>query len=278
MTLTSVAAVAYLASYYRHSHCHFLGRSLAEPQGGMNMSKTAGILVIGNEILSGKVVDTNSPHLCQELYALGVDVRRIAVVPDDIDIIARDVASFSQLFDHVFTTGGVGPTHDDVTIEAVAQGMQRRVVVNPQLAALLDEHWGDRPDAARTKMASVPDGAELLMEPSLPVPVLQVANVYIFPGIPQLFRRKFDSIKERFRDLPYYGRQVYVTVRESDFSHLLDQLVNEFTDLQLGSYPEVGNPEYRVKLTLESKNEAYLTQAFDRLLDLLPSDYVCRVE
>lgn len=242
------------------------------------MSKTAGILVIGNEILSGKVVDTNSPHLCQELYALGVDVRRIAVVPDDIDIIARDVASFSQLFDHVFTTGGVGPTHDDVTIEAVAQGMQRRVVVNPQLAALLDEHWGDRPDAARTKMASVPDGAELLMEPSLPVPVLQVANVYIFPGIPQLFRRKFDSIKERFRDLPYYGRQVYVTVRESDFSHLLDQLVNEFTDLQLGSYPEVGNPEYRVKLTLESKNEAYLTQAFDRLLDLLPSDYVCRVE
>lgn len=242
------------------------------------MAKTAGILVIGNEILSGKVVDTNSPHLCQELYALGVDVRRIAVVPDDIDIIARDVASFSQSFDHVFTTGGVGPTHDDVTIEAVAQGMQRRVVVNPQLVALLDEHWGDRPDAARTKMASVPEGAELLMEPSLPVPVLQVANVYIFPGIPQLFRRKFDSIKERFRDFPYHGRQVYLTARESDFSHLLDQLVEEFPDLQLGSYPEVGNPEYRVKLTLESKDKTYLTQAFDRLLDLLPNDYVCRVE
>ncbi len=242
------------------------------------MAKTAGILVIGNEILSGKVVDTNSPHLCQELYALGVDVRRIAVVPDDIDIIAQDVAIFSKLFDHVFTTGGVGPTHDDVTIEAVAQGMQRRVVVNPHLSALLDEHWGDRPDAARTKMASVPEGAELLMEPSLPIPVLQIANVYIFPGIPQLFRRKFDSIKERFRDLPYHGRQVYVTERESDFSHLLDQLVKEFPDLQLGSYPEVGNPEYRVKLTLESKDEAYLTQAFDRLLNLLPSEFVCRVE
>lgn len=242
------------------------------------MAKTAGILVIGNEILSGKVVDTNSPHLCQELYALGVDVQRIVVIPDDIGIIAWHVASFSHLFDHVFTTGGVGPTHDDVTIEAVALGMERQVVVNPQLSALLDEHWGDRPDAARTKMASVPEGAELLMEPSLPVPVLQVENVYIFPGIPQLFRRKFDSIKERFRDLPYHGHQIYLTARESDFSHLLDQLVGEFPDLQLGSYPEVGNPEYRVKLTLESKDQAYLTQAFDRLLDLLPSDYVCRIE
>ena len=242
------------------------------------MARTAGILVIGNEILSGKVVDTNSPYLCQELYALGVNVRRIAVVPDDIAIIAQDVATFSGLFDHVFTTGGVGPTHDDVTIEAVARGMGRRVVVNAELEAILNERWSNRPEAPRIKMASVPEGAELLMEPDLPIPVLQVQNVYVFPGIPQLFRRKFDSIKERFRDLPYYGRQVYLTVRESDFSHLLDQVVHAYPDLQLGSYPEVGNPAYRVKLTLESKDEAYLTQALDRLLELLPTDYVCRVE
>jgi FAD synthetase len=107
------------------------------------MTRTAGILVIGNEILSGKVVDTNSPHLCQELYALGVEVRRIVVAPDDIDIIAEDVSAFARQFDYVFTTGGVGPTHDDVTIEAVAQGMQRRVVVNPELEAILNERWSD---------------------------------------------------------------------------------------------------------------------------------------
>ena len=97
----------------------------------MTMAKTAGILVVGNEILSGKVVDTNSPYLCQELYTLGVDVRRVAVVPDDIAIIAGDVATFAQMFDYVFTTGGVGPTHDDVTIEAVAKGLQRQVVIHP---------------------------------------------------------------------------------------------------------------------------------------------------
>ena len=242
------------------------------------MATTAGILVIGNEILSGKVVDTNSPYLCQELHTLGVDVQRICVVPDDIDVIARDVALLSRSFDHVFTTGGVGPTHDDVTIEAVAQGLQRRVVVHQELEALLDQHWGDRPPAARIKMASVPEGAELLMEPSLPIPVLRVQNVYIFPGIPQLFRRKFDSIKDRFQEEPYHGRRVYLTARESDFSHLLDTLMQEFPDLMLGSYPEVGNPEYRVKLTLESKDQVYLARAYERLLALLPSDYVCRVE
>jgi FAD synthetase len=242
------------------------------------MAKTAGIIVIGNEILSGKVVDTNSPYLCQELRGLGVDVRRIAVVPDEITVIAADVATFSHTFDYVFTTGGVGPTHDDVTIEAVARGLQRLVIVHPDLDALLQKYWADRPSAARQKMASVPAGAQLLMEPSLPIPVLLVENVYIFPGIPQLFRRKFDSIKERFRDMPYYARLVYVTARESSFSHLLDTLVDEFPALMLGSYPEVKNPDYRVKLTLESKDPTYLARAYDRLLALLPPHYICRVE
>lgn len=242
------------------------------------MTQTAGILVIGNEILSGKVVDTNSPYLCQELYALGVNVQRVTVVPDDIAIIAEEVAGFSRVFTHVFTTGGVGPTHDDVTIEAVARGLRRRVVIHPDLEALLEQHWGDRSSSARQKMASVPEGVRLLLEPSLPIPVLQVENVYIFPGIPQLLRRKFDSIKERFRDLPYHGHQVYVTVSESTFAHLLDTLVREFPDLLLGSYPEVNNPEYRVKLTLESKDADYLAQAYARLFALFPPDYICRAE
>jgi molybdenum cofactor synthesis domain-containing protein len=242
------------------------------------MAKTAGLIVIGNEILSGKVVDTNSPYLCRELRELGVDVRRVVIIPDDIEVIAAEVATFSRQFDYVFTTGGVGPTHDDVTIEAVARGLGRDVMTHPDLEALLEQHWVDRPSAARKKMASVPEGAVLLMEPSLPIPVLLVENVYIFPGIPQLFRRKFDSIKERFRDLPYYGRQIFLTEPESSFSHLLDALLGEFPELLLGSYPEVRNPDYRVKLTLESKDPAYLAQAYARLLALLPSEYVRRTE
>ena len=242
------------------------------------MAKTAGIMVIGNEILSGKIVDTNSPYLCQELRALGVDVRRIIVVPDEIEIIAQDVAMLAQMFDYVFTTGGVGPTHDDVTIAAIAQGLHRRLVIHPELDAILQSRWADRPSAAREKMATIPEGAQLLMEPDLPVPVVLVNNVHIFPGIPQLFRRKFDSIKERFRDVPYYGRQVYVRERESDFAHILDTIVEEFPDLMLGSYPEVQNPAYRVKLTLESKDPTYLAQAHARLLVLLPAAAVVESE
>ncbi len=242
------------------------------------MAKTAGIMVIGNEILSGKVVDTNSPYMCQELRSLGVDVRRIAVIPDDIEVIASDVVTFSRAFDYVFTTGGVGPTHDDVTIEAIAHGLQRRLVIHPELDALLQQHWAERPSAARQKMASVPEGAQLLMEPSLPIPVLQVDNVYIFPGIPQLFRRKFESIKELFREQPYHVRMVYVSARESDFAHLLDTVVREFPELMLGSYPEVANPHYRVKLTLESKDLAYLERACVRLLALLPAEAIRTLE
>lgn len=242
------------------------------------MAKTAGIIVVGNEILSGKVVDTNSPYMCQELRALGVDVRRIVVVPDDIEVIARDVVALTQTVDYVFTTGGVGPTHDDVTIEAIAHGLQRRLVIHPEMEALLQKHWTERPLAVRQKMATVPEGAQLLMEPDLPIPVLHVANVYIFPGIPSLFRRKFDSIKERFRDLPYHMRLVYVNARESDFAHLLEQVLQEFSELMLGSYPEVGNPAYRVKLTLESKELPYLERACTRLLALLPVETVYKIE
>lgn len=242
------------------------------------MAKTAGIIVIGNEILSGKVVDTNSPYVCQELRLLGVDVRRIVVIPDDIATIAQEVALFAPLFDYIFTSGGVGPTHDDVTIEAIAQGLNRQVVLHPELVALLDASWANRPLSARHKMASVPAGAQLLMEPSLPVPVIVVDNIYIFPGIPQLFRRKFDSIKEHFRDAPYHGRQIYIRERESLFAPILDRIMVEFPDLMLGSYPEMNNPQYRVKLTLESKDSVYLLQAYERLLALLPEEYVASVE
>src|SRR5262245_28326808 len=185
---------------------------------------------------------------------------------------------FSRAFDYVFTTGGVGPTHDDVTIEAIAQGLQRRLVIHPALDGLLQQLWAERPSTARAKMASVPEGAQLLMEPSLPIPVLQMGNIYIFPGIPQLFRRKFDSIKESFRELPYHVRLVYVNARESDFAHLLDTVVHEFPELMLGSYPDVGNPFYRVKLPLESKDPVYLERARTRLLALLPADSIRQVE
>src|SRR6059058_4492948 len=125
------------------------------------MPKTAGIVLIGNEILSGKVVDANAAYLCRELRQLGVDVRRITVIPDEIQLIAATVSEFSRSFDVVFTSGGVGPTHDDVTVEGVARAFGSPVVRHPTLVALLRDFYKDDLNEARLKMAEVPDGAEL---------------------------------------------------------------------------------------------------------------------
>src|SRR5512138_1709286 len=108
---------------------------------GPAMARTAGIILIGNELLSGKVADANAVYLCRELRALGVDVRRIVVIPDEVDRIAAEVAEFSQSFDVVFTSGGVGPTHDDVTIEGIARAFGVPVVRHPTLVALLQGYY-----------------------------------------------------------------------------------------------------------------------------------------
>src|SRR5436309_4412163 len=122
------------------------------------MPKTAGIILIGNEILSGKVVDANASYLCRELRALGVDVRRICAIPDEVELIAAEVAAQSRDFDVVFTSGGVGPTHDDVTIEGVARALGVPVVRDPRLVRLLEQlAKGRLVTAARPTMAETPD-------------------------------------------------------------------------------------------------------------------------
>ena len=138
------------------------------------MAKSAGIVLIGNEILSGKVTDANAAYLCRELRQLGVDVRRITVIPDEVDLIAATVAEFSRSFDLVFTSGGVGPTHDDVTIEGVARAFETRVIRHPELVRLLDGFYTGDLNEARLRMAEVPEGAELFWAGTLRFPAVVV--------------------------------------------------------------------------------------------------------
>src|SRR5712691_3132226 len=152
------------------------------------MPKTAGIILIGNEILSGKIADVNAAYLCRELRQLGVDVRRISVVPDEVELIAREVGAQSRDFDVVFTSGGVGPTHDDVTIEGVARAMGVPVVRHPRLVATLEGYYRGELNDAHLKMAEVPDGAELMADGELVFPAVVVRNIYILPGVPEIFR------------------------------------------------------------------------------------------
>jgi molybdenum cofactor synthesis domain-containing protein len=241
------------------------------------MPKTAGIILIGNEILSGKIRDENAAYLCRELRALGVDVRRVVVIPDEISLIAEEVATFTKSFDLVFTSGGVGPTHDDVTIEGVARAMAVPVVRHPELVGLLERYYRGRVTEAALRMADIPEGADLVMAGSLRFPTIVMRNVYVLPGVPEIFRQKFDALRERFRDQPIHLSNVFVRMGEGTLADYLNRLLEAFPLLQVGSYPEFSNPEYQVKVTLESRDRGYLEEALGEFLARLPADAVVQV-
>jgi len=243
----------------------------------MARDRTAALIVIGNEILSGKVVDTNSSFLAGELRGLGVSLRRIVVIPDEIDVIADTVREVHPEYEVVFTSGGVGPTHDDVTILGIARGLGREVIRHPSLESKLREYFGNDVNPARLKMAEVVEGTELTFEGSL-FPTMRVENIYVLPGIPELFREKFTSMRQHFAADPFHLRAIYTCEPESAIAVFLNRTMESFPELMLGSYPKLNDPEYRVRITLESKSREYVEQAFAALLDMLGPGAVVRTE
>ncbi len=239
---------------------------------------TAAAIVIGNEILSGKVLESNAAFLAKELRALGVSLERILTIPDDIPTIADTVRDYAGKYDVVFTSGGVGPTHDDLTMEGIALGLGRPVVVDAVLVEKIRQFGDGEMTPPKLKMAQVPQGAEPIFEGDLAFPVVRVDNIYILPGIPELFREKFLAIRKRFAVDPFHLRVVFLRLPESAIAAQLDATLAAFPDLMLGSYPKWSDSEYRVRVTLESKNEDYLARAFDHLLASLPADAVVRTE
>ncbi len=242
------------------------------------MSKSAGIVIIGNEVLSGKTQDTNSYFLCTELRQLGVEVQKISTIPDVIELIGREVAEFSKRFDFVFTTGGVGPTHDDVTIDGIAHGFGLKVVRHPDIERRMRQRLGSDVNEARLRMANVPEGAELLATEALFAPIVKIHNVFIFPGIPRILQERFHAIKENFREAPYFLKNVYVKSGEGVIAKMLNDVLAKFPELLLGSYPVLDIPEYKVKVTFESKDPEYLQRALQSFLASLPDGAVHRVE
>ena len=242
------------------------------------MSKTAGIVIIGNEVLSGKTHDINSYFFCTELRQLGVEVQKISTIQDIIELIGQEVSQFSKQFDFVFTSGGVGPTHDDVTIDGIAHGFGLKVVRHPDIEKRMYQRLGADVNEARLRMANVPQGAELLATEALFAPIIKIHNVYIFPGIPKILQERFHAIKEIFRDTPYFLKNVFVKYGEGIIAAPMNDLVAKFPELMLGSYPVLDVPEYKVKVTFESKDAQYLDRALQTFLAALPKDAVHRID
>jgi molybdenum cofactor synthesis domain-containing protein len=233
------------------------------------MSKTAGIIVIGNEILSGKTRDENSLYLARELRDLGVDVRKISVIADELLLIAHEVRNFSNSYDYVFTTGGVGPTHDDLTMEGIANAFGRHIHRNAEIEASIRHFYSRELIDGNLRMADVPEGARLVGGKGMWFPVVAVENVYVFPGVPEILRKKFERIKETFREAPFYLREIYLKADEGQIAATLHRALQEFPSLLLGSYPYFDHPVYSIKLTLESKDLSYLERAHAAILSEL---------
>jgi len=241
------------------------------------MRRTAGIVVIGDEILSGTFVDENARFLIGELRSLGVDLRRITVIPDVLEDIAETVPRHAARFDFVFTSGGVGPTHDDVTMAGISQGFGTGLVRHPDLEARVRAYWGAKLADANLRLADVPEGAELVYGRDTTWPVVSYRNVFILPGVPALFKRKFQDISDRFRAQPVTLAKVYVTADEGSIAPSLDAVVAAFADVKLGSYPRFDERDFRVMLVIEGADAARVIAAQAELVARL-GEAVVRVD
>jgi molybdenum cofactor synthesis domain-containing protein len=238
------------------------------------------ILLIGNEILSGKVEEKNAQYLVRELRALGADVRRIEVVPDDPVDIAASAQSLSARFDVVFSSGGVGPTHDDVTLASLAAAFGMTMERSAELEGILRKSMGASLHERDLRMADLPSGARLEYG-SRPTPgswpVVVVRNIWVLPGVPAIFRRKFESVRELFRTQPIFGAAVYSREAESLIADSLDAVVSAFPDVEIGSYPHLDAVEYQVKITVDGRHEGHVRDATRALVERLGTA-VWRVE
>jgi molybdenum cofactor synthesis domain-containing protein len=237
---------------------------------------TAAILIIGNEILSGKVQDENGPFLARELRALGVELRRMETVPDEVPLIVDALQRCRTQGQWVFTSGGIGPTHDDVTIAAVAQALDRAVVADPRTLELLRSRFDEPLKPALRRLADVPEGARVEFHEGYLFPVISVENVVILPGVPSLLREGFTRLRERFRVAPIHSRALYFTLGEGTLAEHLDATVARFPAVAIGSYPRFDAADYRVKVTFDGRDESQVQAAAAFLKSRLPADSIVR--
>lgn len=234
----------------------------SEPPPGHDV--TAGIIIIGDEILKGHTQDTNTYFLCRTLRSLGVRVCRVSVVPDEVPAIAAEVADFAGRFTHVLTAGGIGPTHDDVTLEAVARAFGEELRPHPELRAMARALGGRGLD----KLAAVPASARLHQgtDPRsgrpFAFPLVSVRNVYLFPGVPELLRPLLQGLHGLFRGgARFHLRPLYSAAPEAAIAPVLAEAQARFgRRLGLGSYPDWASNYYRVKLTLDSEEPGCLDE------------------
>jgi molybdenum cofactor synthesis domain-containing protein len=243
--------------------------SAAEPQ----KTYTACVLIIGNEILSGRVQDENIAFLAKGLNEAGIRLKQVRVIPDDVDTIVGTVNEVRRAFDYVFTTGGIGPTHDDITAQCIAEAFAVKLILHPEAKRLLEGHYpAGAVNEARMRMAYVPDGAVLLPNPISRAPGFRIDNVYVMAGVPQIMQATFRELSHRLKGgAKVLSRSVSCSLGEGVLAKGLGELQARYDDLEIGSYPYFRRADFGVTLVVRSTERTRLLAATEELKALILS-------
>ena len=234
---------------------------------------TAALVVIGNEILSGRTKDVNVAYLARQLTALGIQLAEVRMVRDEESAIVAAVNTLRVAHTYVFTTGGIGPTHDDITCEAIARAFDLPYRINPEAERILVEFYkgtGRELNEARMRMAYTPEGATLIDNPVSRAPGFRVENVHVLAGIPAVMRAMFESVAPTLKGgRAVRSREIAVLLGEGDVAARLEALQERYPALEIGSYPFVRDGAYGTTLVLRGTDEDEIGQAADELCTIL---------
>ena len=222
---------------------------------------TAGLLVIGDEILSGRTQDRNIAQVGAWLNLQGIRLNEVRVVPDVVERIAASVNALRAENDYLFTTGGIGPTHDDVTVDAIAAALGVDVVVHPRARQMLEAHYATRGgvNEARLRMARVPEGAELIETKGIGAPGIRIGNVFILAGVPHIATLMLEALSGTLEGgRPLLSRTVGCWVPESEVAALLESVEGRHSGCQVGSYPFFREGRVGANFVLRSTDAATL--------------------
>ena len=236
---------------------------------------TACVLIIGNEILSGRTQDVNLNYLAKGLNEAGVRLREARVIPDVAEVIVATVNEVRAKYDYVFTTGGIGPTHDDITNECVAKAFGVPLILHAEAKRILEERYRDRGmelNEARLRMAQVPQGAMLVLNPVSGAPGFRMQNVFVMAGVPQIMQAMFEGVKPALTGgRPVLSRAISCGLAEGQLAKGLGEIQTRYPDIDIGSYPWYRRGSYGVSLVLRSPDERRLGFAADEVVGLVRS-------
>jgi molybdenum cofactor synthesis domain-containing protein len=232
-------------------------------------SVTAGLLVIGDEILSGRTKDVNIGATADFCTDLGIELKEVRVVSDDTDDIIAAVNALRSRYTYVFTTGGIGPTHDDITADAIAKAFGVALPINPDARAMLEARWretGTEVNEARLRMARIPEGADLIVNSVSAAPGFRIGNVHVMAGVPIIMRAMLEALAPTLKGgKRVLSETVRAAVGEGTVGGPLGELQAQYPDVKMGSYPQMGHGRVMTELVLRSSDAQRLAEATEKV-------------